>query len=453
MKNIRFFAISCLLMLIAFVSCRKDNELHVSSREIIFDAIPVPDTISITSTVNWTVFINQTEEWITVEPMEGTKNGEIIISAQYNPDFDNKRTAQIDIIGVGVSPVTIFIEQDGEFDLVPYLTDKVFRDTCLARFDKDPKDGKISMREANMVDVINVDRLNIESLEGIEYFTKLTDLNCSVNEIETLDLSKNIRLKDLNCSVNRFESLDLTNNKELLHLICTNTPVDRLDITGLNKLKEAEIFYLKLKSIDVSTNTNLEWLDVTGNKLSRLDLSNNLKLIGLSCGNCELENLDVSNNKELWSFRCTENKLKTLDIKANTELIYLICGGNQLSDPNIIKNNTILVEFNCNDNDFSSLDLSNNVNLSFLECNTNKISNLNLINNINMTTLKCSGNKLNGSIDISNMDPKKNIKVDLSGNTELKTIYVKEQLFINNAALNPEHFIKDPGAEWVVKGN
>ena len=455
MKNVRFFAILCLLAVYVFVSCRKEPELSVSSKEIIFDAMPVNDTVNIKSNVSWTVFLNQEEEWFTVEPMEGENNGEIVISAQYNPHFDTdkKRNAQIEIIGVGVSPIKILIEQDVEFDIAPYITNKVFRDTCLARFDNDPKDGKISMLEVSRVDEIKVDRLSLKSLEGIEYFTKLTHLDCSVNEIETLDLSKNTRLKSLDCSVNRLERLDLTNNKELVYLTCTNSPVSRLDITGLTNLKDATIFWLQLESIDVSTNTSLEWLFLTGNKISRLDVSNNLKLNNLYCNNCALENLDVSINTKLWTLECAENNLKALNISANTELIYFTCGGNQLSDPNIVKNNNVLVKFTCNDNRFTSLDLSNNVKLDIFECNTNQISNLNLSNNVNMTTLKCSGNRLSGSIDISNLNPQKNIKVDLTGNTDLKTIYVREQLFINNAIQNPEHFQKDNNAEWVVKGN
>ena len=52
---------------------------------------------------------------------------------------------------------------------------------------------------------ISVENRNIQNLKGIEYFTELTQLYCSYNQLTSLDLSKNSALKTLYCYGNQIK--------------------------------------------------------------------------------------------------------------------------------------------------------------------------------------------------------------------------------------------------------
>jgi Leucine-rich repeat (LRR) protein len=162
-------------------------------------------------------------------------------------------------------------------------------------------DGRLSIAEAAAVTSIDVrgsyelgEHTNwevvitgeIASLEGIEYFTGLTYLNCLYNQLTSLDLSKNTALTTLYCSWNQLASLDLSKNTALTQLNC--------DSNGLT-------------SLDVSKNTALTYLDCYGNGLTSLDLSKNTALIYLDCCDNGLTSLDVSNNTALTYLYCGNN--------------------------------------------------------------------------------------------------------------------------------------------------
>lgn len=60
--------------------------------------------------------------------------------------------------------------------------DEIFREYVISEFDKD-KNNKLSEEEIANAQYINVDEKGIGSLEGVEYFTALTSLNCSSNQL------------------------------------------------------------------------------------------------------------------------------------------------------------------------------------------------------------------------------------------------------------------------------
>ena len=90
-------------------------------------------------------------------------------------------------------------------DICKFMKDEKFKAFCLAHYDTD-KNGKIDEYEAATVTSMNVSSTGIKSLAGIEYFTNLTTLDCSDNELEYLNVSRNTKLKNLYCSYNYFES-------------------------------------------------------------------------------------------------------------------------------------------------------------------------------------------------------------------------------------------------------
>ena len=82
-------------------------------------------------------------------------------------------------------------------------------------------DTYLSDDEIAAVKEIDISGKSIASLKGIEYFTALTWLNCDVNQLTALDVSKNTALTFLGCSSNQLTSLDVSKNTALTELIIT----------------------------------------------------------------------------------------------------------------------------------------------------------------------------------------------------------------------------------------
>ena len=178
----------------------------------------------------------------------------------------------------------------------------------------------------------------IFDLTGIEDFSALTYLDCSYNQITSLDVSSNIALTYLDCQNNWLTNLNVSQNTALTYLDCWDN-----DLTFL----------------DVSNNTSLDTLDCGTNQLSSLDVSQNPSLIFLRCFINQITSLDVSHNLLLNVLRCSANQLTVLDVSQNTALTWLACDGNGLSSLNL-NQNIYLDEITCYHNQLTTLDLSQN---------------------------------------------------------------------------------------------
>ena len=86
----------------------------------------------------------------------------------------------------------------GPVDYSTRIEDGVFRSFCLQNYDTDA-DGKLLIGETKAVTEISVHSMGIRSLKGIECFVNLLRLDCSGNNIRSLDLSRNTKLEYLNC--------------------------------------------------------------------------------------------------------------------------------------------------------------------------------------------------------------------------------------------------------------
>ena len=113
------------------------------------------------------------------------------------------------------------------------LTEAFFPDAnfraYVGQFDTDGN-GVLSEAEIGAVDSINCGVLGIASLQGIEYFSALTFLVCSENQLTSLNLSGCSSLTWLFCDNNRLTSLDLSGCTELWQLDCRNNRLTSLDL-------------------------------------------------------------------------------------------------------------------------------------------------------------------------------------------------------------------------------
>jgi hypothetical protein len=148
------------------------------------------------------------------------------------------------------------------------------------------KDGQIQYSEARSVKVLDISEASISDLTGIEAFTNLTNLKCSMNLFTTLNLSCNTALTELDCSGLYLNALDLTRNTAIKTLICSKD---------------------HLFNLDLSKNTSLTNLQCHQNNLTALDLCTNRILKEIYCGYNQLKNLDVSKNTALQTIYCMGN--------------------------------------------------------------------------------------------------------------------------------------------------
>ena len=113
--------------------------------------------------------------------------------------------------------VVVLLSQCGDDEPIPVVTipDNNFL-TALIDLGVDAnKDGIISPEEAELITSLEVSGHSITDMTGIEAFVNLKYLNCSLNQLATLDVTKNTVLTELWLSDNQLTSLDISNNTAL----------------------------------------------------------------------------------------------------------------------------------------------------------------------------------------------------------------------------------------------
>ena len=302
------------------------------------------------------------------------------------------------------------------------------------------------------------DRDPITSLKGIRYLKYVRDLNCRYQKLTTLDLELNMRverldcygnqltdlllrptgtsLKYLDCGVNQLNALDLSKSSELTELYCRNSKLTALDLSANKKLQKIvaasnklttldvrnlpELTYLDLqanfdlKAIDVSKNPKLEFLNVAQTGLTSLNVKNNRKLVDLKVYCNQLTSLDVSSNYMLKELYCFENQLTALDLSSNVALECLSVSENPIAELNLHPLSNLKTLY-CQKMQLKKLDVDRCPKLQLLHCYDNQIETLDLRSNKKLQALKCQNNRLSW-LDLSSNTELDPAKVDCSGN-------------------------------------
>jgi hypothetical protein len=175
-------------------------------------------------------------------------------------------------------------------------------------------DGEIQCYEAaSYTGQIQVDGLSIADLTGIEAFVNITSLNCSNNQLTSLDVTANTALQQLNFSQNQLTTLDLSQNVLLDYLTCTENLLTALGLSNNSLLVYLLTGYNNISAIDL---TNLRHFNIQNNPITSLDLSQNILLEDIVCSNTNLTALDVSGCPALSLLYCSNNsQLASLNLR------------------------------------------------------------------------------------------------------------------------------------------
>ncbi len=139
------------------------------------------------------------------------------------------------------------------------INEFTFPDANFRQYVMDYFAGGSNILTENMISSItdiDVSDLNISSLEGIQYFTELEDLNCNNNQLSTLDLSCNTQLVTIDCANNRLSTLNLSNDAYLSFLYCENNQLTELDVSDNRYLSKLRCYNNQIGELTFSDNYN-----------------------------------------------------------------------------------------------------------------------------------------------------------------------------------------------------
>jgi uncharacterized repeat protein (TIGR02543 family) len=304
------------------------------------------------------------------------------------------------------------LSQDLETPILPdtaltidaeHFPDEDFRAFVSKNYDLD-QDGVLSEQECNAVEIMELGGGKIASLEGIEYFPNLIKLDCSYQNIRSLDVSQNTKLENLYCQANfSLKQLDVSANSQLKGLCCSQTGISNLDLSDNELLEWVECTGTSLSTLDLSGKTRLQTVRCSSNSnLTQLNLEGCYALQILDCYKCNLQTLDLSDLKNLSVLDCHSNMQMTDIIfpDALPNLTLATCDNNFALDALNIPDAPVLKTLGCANIGLAELDLSGMPQLETLSCYANELTALDTRYNPELMLLDCSANQLI-SLDLS----------------------------------------------------
>ena len=231
--------------------------------------------------------------------------------------------------------------------------------------------GTVLLTEANKkaieaVTSLNIEGKNLTDISGIEYFTNLTSLACSDNQLTELPVENLTNLTLLYCSDNQLTALPVKNLTNLTLLYCSNNQLTALPVENLSELTNLRCNNNQLTALPVEKLSQLTELACSYNQLTALPVEKLTQLTNLSCSYNQLTALPVEKLTLLEQLNCGTNLLDELDIEKLTQLKNLYCYNNQLTSLPVGKLNNLNV-LSCYDNRLTELDIRN-LNLNSLYC-------------------------------------------------------------------------------------
>ena len=305
-------------------------------------------------------------------------------------------------------------------------------------------DGIITNLEISAVKEMPVYSKEIANLKGIEFFTALTYLSCSNNQLTTLDVSMNTELTTLQCDGNQLTALDVSKNTKLGNLRCEDNQLTALNLSKNTELKKLSCGANQLTTLDVSKNTALEELRCYQNAICGAEMNalvnglcdrrsssegklyvysnetpagneilvvqvnaakdKNWKVLKMDGGDwVDYEGepaltIDETNfpdeNFRNWILGQDYGKDGYLSDREITAVTEMRVSGKSISNLQGIEIFTSLTELHCGWNNLTSLDVSKNTALTHLNCSENDLTALDFSLNTALTKLDCTKNIL-----------------------------------------------------------
>ena len=198
-----------------------------------------------------------------------------------------------------------------------YFPDLNFRIEVRNLFPK----GYITSTDVASTKKITLYNKAISNLEGLQYFTELTEFYCRNNNITTLPISALTKLEVLDCGYNKITSLTITGRSALKKLYVNDNP-----ITLLNCSNNA------LTDLSVMSCTSLTAINCANNNLSNVNFSWCESLKTLDCKKNQFTTSGLGTlPSSLEALDCSHNKLSSLDVRSLKKLATLHAHSNGMT--------------------------------------------------------------------------------------------------------------------------
>ncbi|WP_299715649.1 hypothetical protein [uncultured Tenacibaculum sp.] len=267
-------------------------------------------------------------------------------------------------------------------------------------------DGQVPTALIEVVTSLALPNKGIYDLTGIEDFIALTSLNCRLNHLTAIDVTKNTLLKTLTADSNSINSIDLSKN----------TALEILNLAGSN-----------LTALDLTKNTSLRKLLVNGNGgLTSLNISQNTKLVEFKGYSTNITSFDFSVHPDLETVECYGTQISTIDFSNNPVLRVLRVDNTNITELDL-SNNPNIETLRVNDTGITSLDLSKQIILKNLYAHDANLSYLNVKNgnNTNVTTFRAEDNLNLTCIIVDDATYSKTNWTDIDGTTSFTDGYCR----------------------------
>ena len=351
----------------------------------------------------------------------------------------------------GLASRTEWSEYRGDY--VP-VSEKFFPDVDFRNFILSMsygKDKEISDAEITTILSMDLSGRNIYSLQGIEFFTKLTSITFYGNHVKGADMDELIRALPRVSSGELIavkRPLDLTSDNDITakqvlaakakgwttywtdgsskrvfegtgSLVDENYFPDEefrslvsdiydIDHDGFLSTEERDMVksiephkwgYNKIEDFTgIELFTNLQELDYYDTPIKIIDLSKNTQLTSLSLPGTELKTINVTSNTLLTVLNVAGNDLSYINVANNKQLKTLCCSGNRGIATIDLSNNTALEKLDCSECSLGWLDVSKNTMLKELKCHDNQMKGLTMVQgNSAIELLRIDLNQIRGN--------------------------------------------------------
>lgn len=151
-------------------------------------------------------------------------------------------------------------------------------------------DNEIQISEALVVTKLLVFNQNINNLNGIEHFSNLQKLDCSGNNLTTINFQNNTTITTLRCNSNQITSLILDNLPSLTEISC-----------GYNLMQTVDLSTTGFVQGSFSNNPNLQLINLRNNVINQCIVfpftgSDYTCVMFLGCPALQLVCLDANEN-------------------------------------------------------------------------------------------------------------------------------------------------------------
>ena len=351
------------------------------------------------------------------------------------------------------------------------FTDQNFYEALIfGGFDID-QDGNFSLAELSLIDTLIISDLDINDIREIVYFENLVYLQCDDNELSSLDLSRNTLLKYLDASNNSL--LEVSAVPILIeHINLSRNQLVELNITDLySNLKYLNIEKNKIESLmDLSRIPNLEYLQINYNMISNMEIFSHLSLREVYINGNIIESIvikdlpelvtlsmkrtlrpfagvdiDLGNSLKLEELTLNENYLKSFSLSDLSNLRVLNLMSNiieELELKNLPSLEYLRLGSSNNDNSqniLTNFELKNFESLRSLDLENSNIESLVLSELPSLRSLELDNNYID-TIDLSKIYSLEHL--DVSGNIDLKYLFVKNGTSENIVGLNDQNSLE-----------